>query len=85
MANGDPQVPSASKEPWFRNDQPFWLPPGSIQAMLIMILVVGVVAIYLVYKWAPPELMAIVAASIPNYINYRKGISSGTNGSGGKE
>jgi tryptophan-rich sensory protein len=57
----------ASPSPWFRNDQPFWLPPGTISALIIILVALTVCGTYLLYKWAPPELVPVLVMAVQGY------------------
>jgi len=67
---------------WFRNDQPFWLPPGSIRASLVLIILLSLTVIYIVHKWAPPELVALAIFVTKDYFVARREEFNITSGGG---
>lgn len=57
--------------------QPLWLPPGSIRALLLFVLLITLGTIYSIHKWAPPELVILVTAVVKDYYNIRSAETAG--------
>lgn len=58
-------------------EQPLWLPPGSIRALLTIALVVVLGTLYLVRKWAPEPLVVITTAAVMGYMQSRNNETGG--------
>lgn len=56
--------------------QPLGLPQGSVRSILVLTITAGTIGIYLVYKWAPPELVALMTMTVRDYMAARAGQAS---------
>lgn len=59
------------KVPWFTSDQPLWVPEGTVRALLTLMLVGGLLALYIVGKNPPDSIVAMAGTAFGVYFGAR--------------